>query len=432
MSRLIPGSFADRYAENSESFGKSPDRVDYLRQLEASGTGKPLFYFSLRTLAQPDTIERVFPVAHQQFLQDLAGRYGNWPPVAAYYQSLMRFQEAANAAFANDTIAAIDEPLALLFQITSPEAIKLNLRLIRKYQAINHRNFNSSLAALESRFNEMVQEAKPYYNLLPGIKWNGLNNQYHTWLKEIVRGDLGNSPRDEQPVLDILQQAIGNTLLLLAVSLVLVFFLAIELSLALTGKKNWWRRILLPLLYVFESVPLFITALLLLVLFTGSGYVVMASGPEAETGNWFTVFSEQVAHLALPALCLILASLPYVTTQLFQATQQVLATDYIKTARAKGLSETQVVRRHAFRNTLLPLITLFTGYLPSLISGAVVLEVIFAIPGTGRLLVDSVLARDYPVVLGLVLFIATLKVGSHLLADFLYFTADPRTRQKVS
>jgi len=90
-----------------------------------------------------------------------------------------------------------------------------------------------------------------------------------------------------------------------------------------------------------------------------------------------------------------------------------------------------VLRRHAFRNILLPVITLFTGYLPALVSGAIVIEVIFAIPGTGRLLAESVLARDYPVVMGLVLFVATLKAVSHLLADFLYFTADPRTRQKI-
>ncbi len=100
-------------------------------------------------------------------------------------------------------------------------------------------------------------------------------------------------------------------------------------------------------------------------------------------------------------------------------------------ARAKGLSAKVVLRRHVLRNAVLPLITLFTGFLPGLISGAVVVEVIFAIPGTGRLLADSVLARDYPVVLGLVFFLALLKAASHVLADLLYFVADPRTRLKL-
>jgi peptide/nickel transport system permease protein len=102
------------------------------------------------------------------------------------------------------------------------------------------------------------------------------------------------------------------------------------------------------------------------------------------------------------------------------------------TARAKGLPARVVLRRHVLRNAVLPLITLFTGFLPSLISGAVVVEVIFALPGTGRLLADSVLARDYPVVLGLVLLLATLKAAAHVLADVLYFAADPRTRLKIA
>jgi peptide/nickel transport system permease protein len=110
----------------------------------------------------------------------------------------------------------------------------------------------------------------------------------------------------------------------------------------------------------------------------------------------------------------------------------VLSAQYIMSARAKGLTETKVLRQHAFRNALLPLITAFTGFLPAIISGAVVIEVIFAIPGTGRLLVDSVLSRDYPVIIGLVLFIAALRAVSHVLADFLYFAADPRTRLKTA
>ncbi|MDQ4139488.1 MAG: ABC transporter permease, partial [Bacteroidota bacterium] len=102
--------------------------------------------------------------------------------------------------------------------------------------------------------------------------------------------------------------------------------------------------------------------------------------------------------------------------------------DFILTAKAKGLSEKMVLRRHVLRNALLPVITLFTGFLPALVTGAVVIENIFSIPGMGRLLVLTVNARDFPVLLGIVLYLGLIKIGANILADVLYFLADPRIR----
>ncbi len=107
---------------------------------------------------------------------------------------------------------------------------------------------------------------------------------------------------------------------------------------------------------------------------------------------------------------------------------EVKQADYIQTARAKGIAEWKIVRQHIFKNALLPLITLFSSYIPALLGGAVVIEVIFAIPGMGSLLVASVLARDYPVVLGIVLIMAFAKMAAHTIADVLYYLADPRIR----
>jgi peptide/nickel transport system permease protein len=133
-------------------------------------------------------------------------------------------------------------------------------------------------------------------------------------------------------------------------------------------------------------------------------------------------------YLILPALCLSIANLPYVTVQLHQAMQETAATDFITTARAKGVMEWGIVARHMLRNALLPLITLFTGFVPALLGGALVVEVIFSVPGVGSLLIDSILARDFPLILGIVLVLAFVKVMSHIVADVLYYLADPRVR----
>lgn len=442
LSRIIPGTFADRLAEANEEItgnyaGTQTDRRQYLQQLKTTGLDKPLFYFSLRSRAQPDTLDKIFPVQHQQFLRNLSGRYGNWPVIAAYYLNLRQLQQAVPPSPGGKGPAYLQEQVASLFHLVDPAEIKERLQQLKQTAPITLAILHQALTNVEKSFTNLRQQAAPYNNFVPVFKWHGLHNQYHSWLKEIIKGELGNSYRDKKPVLSILQEAMGNTLLLLLSSLLLIFFLGIELSLALAGKQNKWRSLVLAILYILDSIPLFITALLLLTFLAGSGYLVLfpvfGLGVNASSNdNWLAGLLNQLYHLVLPVICLVLASLPYVTTQLYQATQQVLTSEYITTARSKGLSQRQVLRRHAFRNILLPVITLFTGYLPSLISGAVVLEVIFAIPGTGRLLTDAVLSRDYPVVIGLVLFIAALKAFSHLLADFLYFTTDPRTRLKTS
>jgi len=443
VSRLIPGTYADKYAEMQEGFvsgaGKPLTRAAHLKELSANGHNKPLFYFSIRAQSQPDTLQRVFPVQHQKFLQTFISNYGNWPAISAYYKSLLNLQkDIAGLAPEVPHYSLIQEQTALLFRTTEPDKIASMLQSLRQVSGSSAGSWHQSLLTAETKLNLLNAEADPYQNLQPAFYLNGWDNQYHVWLKDFLKLDLGYSLRDAQPVLTILKNAIQNTLLLLTSSLVLVFILAIELSLFLSGQKRRnWRQFILPVLYVLESIPLFIIALFVLVLLAGTGYLNLfpvfglgAGYNEAE--NWFLAFGDRLYHLLLPILCLVISSLPYVTTQFYQSLQQVLASEYITTARSKGLSEKKVLRQHAFRNILLPVITLFTGYLPALVSGAIVIEVIFAIPGTGQLLAQSVLARDYPVVMGLVLFVATLKAGSHLLADFLYFTADPRTRQKIT
>jgi peptide/nickel transport system permease protein len=437
LSRIIPGSYADLLAEAEQTAiggaGLSLNRTSYLKKLADSGKDKPLFYFSVKTRAQPDTLNRVFPVRHQKLLQTLLNRYGNWPAVAAYYQSLLVLQNTPTHQLTSDSADSFPADAAgLLLQTANSKEISYLL------QALPATNLGASGAAarVQEQFTQMEQQAQPLNLLIPSLRWHGLHNQYHQWLIGLVAGEMGKSDRTRQPVMEVIGEAIGNTLLLLTGSLILTFVLGIQLALALC-RWRYGRKVVLNILYILDSTPLFIIALLLLTFLASSGYLKIFPGyglgkSYDSSAGLLPFILNRLYHLLLPALCLIISGVPYVTTQLYQVLQQVLSAQYIMAARAKGLTETRVLRQHAFRNALLPLITAFTGFLPAIISGAVVIEVIFAIPGTGRLLVDSVLSRDYPVIIGLVLFIAALRAVSHVLADFLYFAADPRTRLKTA
>ena len=183
----------------------------------------------------------------------------------------------------------------------------------------------------------------------------------------------------------------------------------------LSRKSNrLWRPWVLNFMYGLESIPLFLVALFLLALSSAFGLLYD--------------FPEEVSQV-LVVLCLVLVNLPFLASQAFSSMQTELKQNYALTARAKGLPDKLVLRQHIFRNSLLPVITSLSDFLPALLAGTVVLEVIFSVPGMGRLLVSSVLARDYEVIAALVLFIGLFKMASHLLADLLYAFVDPRIRR---
>jgi peptide/nickel transport system permease protein len=433
FSRILPGTHADVAAEAQESTmgsgAKKITRTIYLAQLQQQGLDKPLFYFSVTDQAQPDTLYRVFPVQHQPLLQNLVNKYGNWPAIAAYYTTLGNLQteiEKENYVGTN-TILPVKINACLQASNNAKLAAILNTFVPDKS------NILTVAARVKQRFNQMQQQAKPINLLLPGIRWHGSQNQYHIWFTSLFKGDLGRSYSDQQPVFKKIGGAFGNTLLMLTASLILTFLLSVELSLLLCHQKKG-RGIILNILYVLDSIPLFLLALVLLTILLGTNLIDPAAVLGSSEDSIFSPqgrlakMKSQLQHLWLPVLCLILVGIPYITTQLYQVLQQTLNAEYIKTARSKGLAESKVLRKHALRNALLPLITLFTGYLPVVISGAVVIEVIFLKPGSGTLLSNAMLARDYPVVIGLVLILAGLKAAAHVLADALYFAADPRTR----
>ncbi|MBC5774940.1 ABC transporter permease [Pontibacter sp. KCTC 32443] len=273
-----------------------------------------------------------------------------------------------------------------------------------------------------------------YSYLIPDLEWHGTKNQYHLWASDVLQGSLGESFVKAQPVNSLIYEAAGNTIWVLGISITLTVALAILLGTGLMlGKGGKLRRIILPSLVIVDSIPFFVLALLLLLLFAnpdtlqlfpafGLGYT------SAAEQHWWASLLSEFPYLVLPILCLTLSYLPYLTNQVYSSLAGTMQADFIKTARAKGLSSYKVVTNHALRNALLPVITTLSDMLPTLVAGTVVIEVIFAIPGIGRLLVTSVLARDFPVIVGIVVVIALAKMLSNVVADICYSIADPRIR----
>ena len=248
--------------------------------------------------------------------------------------------------------------------------------------------------------------------------------RYVLWLGRLVRGDLGFSYWTGRPALHEIAIRIIPTLELTITALVISTVLGVLFGVIAALHQYSLYDYVLSFLSLFGiSIPIFFFALVALLLFAAHWELFPPYGMTSLTHGFS--LRDHLHHLVLPASVLSIESMAGQTRYTRTA---MLEVDYVRTARAKGLSELRVVGRHAFRNALLPLITVTTLRLPGLLGGAIIIENIFAWPGMGRLALDSVQHRDYTVLMGLTFFIATLILAANLLADVLYAYADPRVR----
>lgn len=245
-----------------------------------------------------------------------------------------------------------------------------------------------------------------------------LPEQYLDFLLNALRGDFGHSVRGGLPVLPLVLERLPATLTLAATSLVFALLLAFPIGiLAALNRNTLLDRGLMLIALLGQSMPVFWLGILLILIFAVNLHVLPATGTRE---GW--------KSLVLPAIALGMFNMSRTARLLRSEMLDTLRTDYMRTARAKGLPERTVIVRHALRNALIPLVTMIGLDLGALLAGSVITETIFAWPGIGRLAVDSIYARDFPVVLGVVFIIALIYMGLNFFIDIFYVVLDPRVR----
>ena len=265
----------------------------------------------------------------------------------------------------------------------------------------------------------------------------GLDQPWHVgyvrWLGNVVTGDLGRSITRKQPVTTLIAERIGPTFLLSGTALVLIWTAAVPLGLYAAARSNRAdERATSLVLYMLYSFPTFVAALFLQIVFAvwlrGTAWELPLFGMTDLPADapWPARVADVARHAVLPVICQAYVSLAYDSRFIKANLEEVLRQDYVRTARAKGAGPVRVLFHHAFRNTLIPLVTLLGLSLPSLIGGSVIIEQIFTWPGMGRLFFESIRERDYPTIMGLTLVFSGLTLLGQLLADVLYGAVDPR------
>jgi peptide/nickel transport system permease protein len=257
--------------------------------------------------------------------------------------------------------------------------------------------------------------------------------QYWRWLTHIVRLDFGQSlASDGRPVLHKISERLPVTMLLNVIELLIIVAVAIPIGVAsATRQYSLFDKCTTVFVFVGFATPDFWFALLLMMLFGVQLGWLPISGLRSPNWEYLSFWRQQwdfLGHLVLPIVVATFGGLAGLSRYMRQSMLEVVRQDFIQSARAKGLAESVVIRKHALRNAMLPIVTILALSLPGLVGGSVIVEWTFGIPGMGQLMVQGVFQRDYPLVMGNLVIVATLTLVANLIADISYGLIDPRIR----
>lgn len=278
---------------------------------------------------------------------------------------------------------------------------------------------------------ETVEAMKATYGLEDN-SFFGIIKGYGNWLKQIVTLDFGDSWTQPGSVVSVIRKNMGVSFAIAAIATVFEFMIAIPLGITAATHQYSFRDYLVTILVMIGiSLPAFFFGQMLKDLFAYKLHLFPASGlidASKTMGTFVEKLPDYIMHMVIPIVTVVILSIGARMRMTRTNMLEVLNSDYIRTARAKGLKERKVIYKHAFRNTLIPLVTSLAGLLPSLFSGAIITEQVFDLPGIGNVAYQAMIEGDIPLIMGYNMFLAVLSVLGILLADIMYSVVDPRVK----
>jgi len=300
--------------------------------------------------------------------------------------------------------------------------------------------FYFSVTSYAEHQNKKNSETPSYAKYLPFLEYH-MHNQFHQWLfgngrytEGLLRGDMGISWVTGQHVFKMISTRMKWSFLFSFIAVFLAFVISVPLGLrAVENPGSRFDRASTTSLIILFSIPVFWLAPLLMMVFCNPDvFNILPTSGIAPPGGFSSemsgieIFIHSIPYLILPTICYIYSSLGFISGNVKATVTELMHEDFIRTARAKGLSEKSVIRKHAFRNSLLPLITIFTHVLPMAVSGAVIIETIFTIPGMGLAIFQGMTSLDYPMIIAVFMLTGIFTMLAFLIGDIIYAMADPR------
>tara|TARA_B110000263_G_scaffold230877_1_gene225718 strand:+ start:1979 stop:3457 length:1479 start_codon:yes stop_codon:yes gene_type:complete len=467
ISINAPGDPVERLAKSSESEGSAQEQSGASKRIKQElrkklGLDLPIFYLSISDLSSSDTLYKIQDKYHKSTLEHLTHKSGNWQLVSDYYKELLnlqKLQEGLNSKkihdynqnislnTINEVVNQVGFEINSLLETSNDELINLTLEKIDN-KVSKYSFFNPLLLSFNNvkKINsDLSKKDKKWKTYIPAINWYGSKNQYHLWLfgngkdrHGLLRGDFGISYIDSQPISTKIWQKIGISFSLSLISIFIAYLISIPIGIFSAYKKDSVvDKGFSLILFILYSMPSFFVGTLLLLQFANPDNLAWfpVSGIQDPTlfdpdWSFWTKIKHRMPFLILPIITYTYGSFAFLSRIMRVGMIDVVSQDYIRTARAKGLGEGKVILKHALRNSLLPVITVFAAIFPMAIGGSIIIEVIFSIPGMGVEVYNSILNYDYPMIITVFTLSGFLTMIGYLVSDLLYAVVDPRISYK--
>lgn len=465
ISVNAPGDPVERMVVAAQSGGEIGSQT--INQIEQKrfwrkklGLDLPVFYCSLTSLSRPDTLYKIYDKNEREALDRLINKYGNWPAIQDYYKGLSYFY-LSQIAFTIDTNqtkyldknAVVETINQIKFEASSLKASYEENVIEAKFNKINLllsyypflAKFQQPFNLIEYKYLTIKKTACPWKNYIPKLAFYK-KNQYQRWLfgdggefsKGLLRGDFGTSYVTKQPISDVIFSKIGWSLFFAMLSVILAYVISIPIGVkGAANRGSRFDKTSSVILFMLYSMPSFWLATLLLMTFANTDVLhwFPASGIKPALGypddaGFFEKIKISFPYIILPAICYTYSSFAFLSRTMRVSMIETVGQDYIRTARAKGLPEKRVIWKHAFRNSLLPIITVFANIFPAAIGGSVILESIFTIPGMGSETIFAIQNNNYPMIIAVLTITGFLTLVGYLVSDILYAIVDPRISYK--
>jgi len=442
LSKQVPGDEILDYlsiegSAYSTSLNPDQQREAYERVAHKRGLDLPYFIVSVHKGIYPNSLFTIFPNEDMDAVKAWSKQSHNSDGAISLHHAL---REALHYSSTTSTLGTFADSCSQQLQsiLVSTDIAQLNqqIDLLQQQVATNNRdtvlfqklvNVKTQAVALSQPRSLSIRK---YF---PSISWNGKQNQYHQWMTGLISFQPLTSLMDGRNAWTKIVEALKWTLVLNGFA----FLLAIGLGMWIgiwsgvrdgTGKEKWMSIVL----FTFFAIPSFWLATLLIFLLSSGEWLTLLPpgglGPYHGAHSIFEKWGILAVHFILPVFCLTIGSLAYISRQMKQSVLHEYSQPYVFSLRTLGVSEKTILRKHVLRNAMFPLITMMGNALPALLSGSLIIEVIFSIPGMGRLMFTSLMARDWPVVFPILMLGAAVTILAYSLTDVVYKWLDPRVK----
>jgi peptide/nickel transport system permease protein len=436
LSKAVPGDAVMDYISidhrgYNASFNPLEHRLAYERVAQMRGLSLPDFYFSIAPSYIPDTLSRIQPYDDRMIVNEWIRKTKDGSNSIRLFQALRQGLVESCSDRGRDLS---DQPLCVLYSQLLAESRLSNLRLrIQEYRNNGMPDSTNTLSVVSGITEQLMEEKIQKRSFMPAFHWHGTQNQYHQWMTGLLLQRPVTSLIDGRDAWMKIRDALKWTLMLNGFSFLLSLGLGIMIGIWSAGKNGrTGEKVINWFLFALFALPSFWLGTLLIYFFASGEWVSLfpagGLGSYRVADNILDRWGILFLHLFLPVVCLAVGPLAYISRQMKQSILHEYAQPYVFVLRANGVSEATIRRRHVFRNAIYPIITLAGGAIPALLSGSLIIEVIFSIPGMGRLMYTSLLARDWPVAFPVLILSAAITVFAYILTDVIYRWMDPRVK----